>query len=166
MAKKFLIAIAAVVAVMAALVLLPSFNNNPATDQTQLSLDYSRQNLTKTENGQFVATGADELTIGNDGSARYSKLVGAPDVKTFTVNVDDMKRLKDLILVSGFMSIPDSDYPQKEGVASLTKYTLRVNTDGNTKTISWVDPNSSNGVPSIIGNVGTQLDGIISKYTS
>jgi len=163
MAKKFLIAIAAVVAVMAVLVLLPSFNK-PATEQTQMNLDYSRQNLTKSAGAQFAATGADELTIANDGSARYSKLVGASDTKTFTVSSDDMKQLKDLILVSGFTSIPNSDYPQKEGVTNLTKFTLRVNTNGDTKTISWVDPDSSNGVPAIIGNVGTQLDGIISKY--
>jgi hypothetical protein len=166
MATKFLIVIAAVVAAMAALVLLPSFNSKPATDQTQMSLEYSRQHLSRIENGQFAATSAEMLTIGNDGSAKYSKLVGAPDEKTFRISSDDMKRLKDLILETGFMQIPDANYQQRQGLASVTQYTLKVSAGGSTKTINWVDPNSNDSVPSIIGNVGAQLDDIISRYTS
>ncbi|HEX2615845.1 MAG TPA: hypothetical protein VHL10_10160 [Nitrososphaera sp.] len=167
MATKFLIVIGAVVAVMAALVLLPSFNKGPAaTDQTQLSLEYSRQHLSRIENGQFAATGAEMLTIGNDGSAKYSKLVGAPDEKTFRISSDDLKRLKDLILETGFMQIPDANYPQREGLASVTQYTLKVSAGGSTKTINWVDPDSNDSVPSIIGNVGAQLDDIIARYAS
>ncbi len=165
MATKFLIVIAAVVAVMAALVLLPSFNKGPATtDQTQMSLEYNRQHLSRIENGQFAATSAEVLTIGNDGSAKYRKLVGAPDEKAFTISSDDLKRLKDLIVGTGFMQIPDANYQQKEGLASVTQYTLKVSADGSTKTINWVDPDSNDSVPSIIGNVGEQLDNIITKY--
>jgi len=165
MAKKFLIAIAAVVAVMAALVLLPSFSSAPATGKA-LSLEYSRQNLTRMENGQFVAASAEVLTIENNGSAKYGKLVGPPAEKEFKINSDDMKRLKDLILETGFMQIPDANYPQKEGLDNVTKYSLKVDADGSTKTINWVDPDSNDNVPSIIGNIGIQLDGVISKYAS
>jgi hypothetical protein len=167
MAIKFLIVIGAVVAAMAALVLLPSFNSGPpATDQTQMSLEYNRQHLSRVENGQFAATSAEMLTVGNDGSAKYSKLVGAPDEKAFKIGNDDLKQLKDLIVETGFMQIPDANYQQREGLASVTQYTLKVNAGGHTKTINWVDPDSNDSVPSLIGNVGAQLDDIITKYTS
>jgi hypothetical protein len=166
MATKFLIAIAAVVAAMAVLILLPRFNSGPsATDETQVSLEYSRQHLSRIESGQLAATSAELLTIENDGSAKYRKLVGAPDEKAFMLSSDDLKRLKDLILETGFMQIPDANYQQNQGLASVTQYTLKVNVGGSTKTINWVDQESNDSVPSIIGNVGAQLDDIITRYT-
>jgi len=167
MAIKFLIVIGAVVAAMAVLIVLPSFNKGPAaTDQTQMNLEYSRQHLSRIENGQFAATSAETLTIENDGSAKYGKLVGAPDEKAFRISNDDLKRLKDLIVETGFMQIPNANYQQREGLANVTQYTLKVIAAGNTKSINWVDPNSNDNIPSIISNVGTQLDGIITKYAS
>jgi hypothetical protein len=167
MAIKFLIVIGAVVAAMAALVLLPSFNRGPAaTDQSQISLEYGRQHLSRIENGQFAATSAEMLTIGNDGSAKYKKLVGAPDEKAFTISSDDLQQLKGLILETGFMQIPDANYQQREGLANVTQYTLKVSSGGGTKTINWVDHDSNDHVPSIIGNVGAQLDDTITKYAS
>jgi type II secretory pathway pseudopilin PulG len=176
MVAKFPIVIAAVVAVMLALILLPSFNNNnkstTSTDaQAQLSLQYDRQQLSRREpNAVLAATSADILTIENDGSAKYRKLVGAPNEKTFTITSDEMRQLKGLILDTGFMTIPATDYMQKEGLVNVTKYTIKVNANSsssnNEKTINWVDPDSYNGtIPPIIINVGSTLDSIISKYT-
>ena len=176
MVAKFPIVIAAVVGVMVALILLPSFNNNKSTTSTdaqaQLSLQYDRQQLSRREpNAVLAATSADVLTIENDGSAKYRKLVGAPDEKTFTITSDEMRQLKGLILDTGFMTIPATDYTQKEGLANVTKYTIKVNANiissgNNEKTINWVDPDSYNGtIPPIIINVGSTLDSIISKYT-
>ena len=177
MVAKFPVVIAAVVAVMVALILLPSFNNNnksttSADAQAQLKLQYDRQQLSRREpNAVLGATSADMLTIENDGSAKYRKLVGAPNEKTFTITSDEMRQLKGLILDTGFMTIPATDYTQKEGLANVTKYTIKVNANSrssgnNEKTINWVDPDSYNGtIPPIIINVGSTLDSIISKYT-
>lgn len=172
MVSKFLIVIGVVVTVMAALVLLPSLNSNnkpSANDQAQLNLEYDRAQLsrTRTNGSVLAATSAELLTIQSDGSATFRKLVGGPPVeKTFVVTSDDMGHLKGLIFDTGFMNIPITDYAQKQGLTNVTKYTLKVNSNSSTKTINWVNPDSYNGtIPPIIVNLGSTLDGIISKYT-
>ncbi len=175
MGTKFPIIIAAVIAVMMALIFLPSFNNNnnnnkpTGIDQIKLSLEYDRQHLTRTDSSTgrvLVATSADILTIQNDGYAEYRKILGKPDEKTFTINGDDMRQLKGLIFDTGFMNIPTVDYKQKEGLTNLTEYTIKVNANDTSKVISWVDANSYNWtIPPLITNVGSTLDNILSKYT-
>ena len=171
MVAKFPIVIAAVVGVMVALILLPSFNNNnkstTSTDaQAHLSLQYDRQQLSRREpNAVLAATSADVLTIENDGSAKYRKLVGSHDEKTFAISSDEMKQLKGLIFDTGFMNMPSIGYIQKEGLTNVTEYALKVNADGSAKMINWVDPNSYNGtIPPIVINIGSTLDRLISKY--
>jgi hypothetical protein len=164
MAKTFLAVIAAVVAVMAALILVPGLNNQSVSNQTQLSLEYSRQHLVKTDTG-FAIASAESLAIGNDGSATYTKTGEQP--KKFTVSSEEMKRLKDLVLESGFMQIPKTDYPAQEGLANFTKYTVKVSAGDKTKTISWanLEAYGSGGIPpSIITNTGERLDDIISSH--
>lgn len=178
MAAKFLLAIAAIIGTMAALVFIPTFSSNnnnryPAIDQTPISLQYNRQRLTRTSTGLLAATSADILTIENNGSATYRKLVGASDQRTFLVGNDDMKQLKDLIIGSGFLNIPPTDYKQKEGLTHLVKYTLKVdvgesNNNNISKTFNWADSVSYDGSPTLpppsITNIEFNLDGIISKY--
>jgi len=166
MVTRFPIIIAGVVAVMALLVFLPSFNGKPSNDQTQLNLEYYRQQLRRVQaTGVFSAASADVLTVENDGSANYGKLVGAHDEKTFTISHDDMMQLRGLVLDTGFMNVPHHDYEQKDGLENITKYTLKVYTNGNAKTINWIDPNSYNGtIPPIFTNVASTLNSIISKY--
>ena len=54
MVNKFLIAIAGIVAVMAALVLVPRIGSQPAEQQVELNIEYSRQNLTRLQDGRRV----------------------------------------------------------------------------------------------------------------
>ena len=168
MVTRFQIAIAAVVVVMVILVILPSLNiSKPnANSQKQLNLEYHRQELRRAgATTALVATNTDILTIENDGSARYSKLVGSHDEKTFAISSDEMKQLKGLIFDTGFMNIPSIGYIQKEGLTNVTEYALKVNADGSAKMINWVDPNSYNGtIPPIVINIGSTLDRLISKY--
>ncbi|HKZ62665.1 MAG TPA: hypothetical protein VJZ68_09700 [Nitrososphaera sp.] len=163
MVNKFLIAIVVIVAAMAALVLVPSFNSSPEQQQ-DLSIEYHRQNLTGIEGGRLIATSAEELVIRTDRSAVYRNLTGSPDVKQFMVSSEDMSRLKGLILSTGFMQVPGADYPQKEGLGNLTKYTLKLASGSNSKTITWVNMEASEtSIPSIITNIGAQLDTIIER---
>jgi hypothetical protein len=162
MVNKFLIAIAGVVAVMAALVLVPSFN---AVQKEDLSIEYSRQNLTQLEDGRLMAASADDLVIRNDLSAIYRSLIGALDEKEFSITSDEMNALKGLIISTGFMQVPGTDYPQYDAAASLTKYTLKLTSGSNSKTITWVNMDASDGpVPSIVRNIGTRLDIIIKEH--
>jgi type II secretory pathway pseudopilin PulG len=163
MVNKFLIAIVGIVAAMAALVLVPSFNSSPEQQQ-DLSIEYRRQNLTGIEDGQLIATSAEDFVIRIDRSAVYRNLTGAPDVKQFMVSSEEMSRLKGLILSTGFMQVPGADYPQKEGLGNLTKYTLKLASGSNSKTITWVNIEASEtSVPSIVTNIGAQLDTIIER---
>lgn len=163
MVNKFLIAIAVVVAAMAVLLLLPSFDNS-SPEQQDLSVEYSRQNLTRLEDGRLIAASAEDFVIRNDGSAVYRNLTGAPDVKQYIVSREEMSSLKGLVLSTGFIQVAGADYPQKEGLDNLTMYMLKLTSGGNSKTISWVDFEASQGaVPSIVRNIGEQLDAIIER---
>lgn len=159
MAKTFLIAIIAIVAVMAALVFVPGFNSQPASNQGQMSIEYTRQQFAKTEAG-LAATSDEMLTIESDGSATYIKTGGQPE--RFTVGSEDMKRLKDLVLESGFMQIPATDYPAQEGSTNFAKYTLDVQAGGDSKTITWARPGAGE-VPFLVNEAGTRLDAIIEQ---
>jgi hypothetical protein len=158
MAKTFLIAIIAIVAVMAALVLLPGFNSQPASNQAQVSVQYTRQQFEKTDSG-LASTNDEVLTIENDGSATYVKTGGQPD--RFTIGGEDMKLLKDLILESGFMQIPETNYPAQADAANITTYTLKVQAGDDSKTITWARPGAD--VPFLINEAGTRLDAIIEQ---
>ena len=141
MVNKFLIAIVAIIAVMAALVVMPGIGSQPT--QPELNIEYSRQNLTRLEDGRLVAASAEDLVIGNDRYAVYRNLTGPPDEKRFTISNEEMNGLKGLILTTGFMQVPGTDYPQKDGIVNLTKYTLKLESGSNSKTISWVNQGSS-----------------------
>ena len=147
---------------MAALVLVPSFN---AGQNEDLRVEYSRQNLTQLEDGRLMAASADDLVIRNDLSVTCRGVVGAPDEKEFSRTSDEMNILKGLIISTGFMQVPGTDYPQNDAAASLTKYTIKLMSGNNSKTITWVDVDASDSpVPSIVRNIGTRLDTIIEKH--
>jgi hypothetical protein len=163
MVNKFLIAIAGVVAAMAVLLLLPSFDS-PSPEDQDLSVEYSRQNVTRLEDGRLIAASAEDFVIRNDRSAVYRNLTGGPDVEQFTVSIEDMSSLRGLVLTTGFIEVAGADYPQKEGLANLTKYMLKLTSGGNSRTITWVNLEASQGaVPSIVRNIGEQLDAIIER---
>lgn len=164
MVNKFLIAIVAIVAAMIALVVMPGIGSQP-TAQQELNIEYSRLNLNRIEDSRFVAAGAEDLAIKNDRYAVYRNLTGPPDEKTFTISNEEMNGLKDLIITTGFMQVPATDYPQKDGLANLTKYTLKLESGGNSKSITWVNLEASEvSVPSIVRNIGTQLDHVIERH--
>jgi hypothetical protein len=165
MVNKFLVAIAGIVAVMAVLVAFPRIGSQPAELQQDLSIDFSRQNPTRIEDGRLVAASAEDLSIRNDRSAVYRNLTGTLEEKRFTISNEEMNKLKGLIIGTGFMQAPEADYPEKEGLGNLTRYTLRLTSGDNSKTISWVNLEASEAaVPSIVRNIGTQLDDIIERH--
>jgi hypothetical protein len=165
MVNKFLIAIAGIIAVMAALVLVPRIGSQPAEQQVELNIEYSRQNLTRLQDGRLVAASAEDLAVRNDLSAVYRNLTGQPGEKRFTISSEEMGRLKGLIVSTGFIQVPGADYPQKEGLANLTRYTLKLESGGNSETFTWVDLEASEAVvPSIVRNIGMQLDAIIERH--
>jgi hypothetical protein len=164
MVNKFLVAIIVIVAVMAALVAVPRLGGQTSEIQQDLSIDYTRQNLTRMEDGRLVAASAEDLTIRNDRTALYRDLTSSAE-KTFTISGGEMNSLKGLVITTGLIDLPSASYPEKEGLANLTRYTLELTSGDTTKTISWVNVEASEaGVPSLVRNIGAQLDAIIERY--
>jgi hypothetical protein len=164
MVNKFLIAIVAIIAAMVALVAMPGIGSQP-TEQQDLNIEYSRQNLTRIEDTQLIVASTDDLVIKNDRYAVYRNLTGLPDEKRFTISNEEMNGLKGLILTTGFMQVGATDYLQKDGLANVTKYTLKLESGGSFKTITWVNLEASEvSVPSIVRNIGTQLDAVIERH--
>jgi hypothetical protein len=164
MVNKFLIAIIAIVAVMAALVAVPRLGGQQAELQQDLNIEYSRQNLTRLEDGRLVAASAEDLIIRNDRSALYRDITGVKGEKSFTISVEEMDSLKGLVITTGFIQLPLSDYREKEGLANLTRYTLELTSGDDYRTIGWVNLEASDTpVPSLVRNIGAQLDAIIER---
>ena len=164
MVNKFLIAIVAIIAAMVALVAMPGIGSQP-TEQQDLNIEYSRQNLTRIEDTRLIAASTEDLVIKNDRYAVYRNLTGLPDEKRFTISNEEMNGLKGLVLTTGFMQVGATDYPQKDGLANVTKYMLKLESGGSFKTITWFNLEASEvSVPSIVRNIGTQLDAVIERH--
>ena len=163
MVSKFLIVIISIIAVMIALVAAPGIGSRPAEVDQDLSIEYSRQNLTRLKDDRLVAALDEDLVIKNDRSAVYRNITVGFEIR-FTISSEEVNNLKGLAISTGFMQVPGHDYSQKEGLANLTKYTLELTSGGRTKTITWVDLEASGeAVPSIVRNIGAQLDKIVDK---
>lgn len=159
LARKFVLALAGIVAIMAALIALPNLSQQPPRET--LSVEYSRQHVTRTDQG-LVTQSAELLTISEDGSVTYSPVGGQE--RRVSLSGEGFGRIRALILETGFLQIPVTNYPQSDGAADFTKYTLRVWTDDGQKTFNWVSPEAHDGViPPIILNVGSQLDAVVDK---
>jgi hypothetical protein len=163
MAKKFLIAIAGVVAIMAALILLPGVSRQGGN----ITIEYYRDKVIRMESGLYDVGERQTLTINNDGSARYigPGSQGEPQVeRRFSVSSEEMKVLRELFLNTGFMQIPTTNYEERSGLANFTRYELSVLSGEDSQLIHWVNPEASNGsIPSIIINAGSRLDAIIER---
>ncbi len=159
LARKFVLALAGIVAVMAALIAIPNISQQPPEET--LSVEYSRQHVTRTDDG-LVTQSAELLSIAEDGSATYTPIGGQE--RSISLSSDELGRMKGLILETGFTQIPVTNYPQSNDTDDFTRYTLRVMTNGGQKTFNWVNPEAHDGIiPPIILNVGSQLDAVIDK---
>lgn len=157
MVAKFVFVLAGIVAVMAALVAIPNIMQPPVTG----FVEYRRTHIPAA--GE-VAAGGSILAVASDGSATFS-VSGSSD-KKFSLTSEELGRIKGLVLETGFMQIPKTDYPAREGAADYTAYLLTVTAEGKQKTIRWVSPGAHDGtIPPIILNVGAQLDDLIERKT-
>ena len=165
MVNKFVFVIAGIVAAMAILIAIP----NIMQPTQEITIKYDKQNVTRA-NGAYVATYAESLTIDRNGAATYTghdpRLRNLPQEQRFTLSNEEFGSIKGLILETGFMEIPRTDYTQSEGAQDFTQYSLVVTTAEGQKTFAWVNPEVHDGtIPPIILNVGAQMDQVISRHT-
>jgi hypothetical protein len=136
----------------------------PAT--SNLEIEYTKQRLTKIGD-DFVVTKTELLRISKDRAATYSTTDLRLDIQTiedgFIVISEYYNKLKGLILETGFVEIPRTDYLQvAEGVDAYTRYMLTIRTGDSQKTFNWVDAYDGT-VPYLIETAGTELDAIIER---
>jgi hypothetical protein len=194
--NRFVIIIAAIVAIMAALVFLPSVSRPSTIQQSsnngtgggsadasiQLSsIDYALQNITSGDQNDTTALHSIQLSVTADGSAKYIEFEPSGQAKEldFTLAPDELAHIKSLIMETGFMQIPNANYPQLTDAKNFTRYSLTVHATSDiiggqggisgsnsvTKSMVWVNPTASNGVvPPIVRNIGAQLDEIIANH--
>ena len=163
MVNKFLIVIVVIAAVMISLLAAHGIGSKPAEVNQDLNIEYSRQNLTRLEDGRLVAATAEDLVINNDRSAVYRNITAGSEIR-FTISSEELENLKGLVISTGFMQVPGQDYSQREGLVNMTKYTLELTSSSRSKTMTWVDLEASGeAVPSIVRNIGAQLDEIIER---
>ncbi|HKU48445.1 MAG TPA: hypothetical protein VJP79_00720 [Nitrososphaera sp.] len=165
MARKFIVIVAVIAGVMAALVLLPGVSSQGESPQ----IEYSRETFyLPGGTGDYESSDKETLNISDDGSARYVRLDSHGTVQaeqTFGVGSDEIKVMKELFLGTGFMQIPETQYPPKAGVYNYTLYHLNVQSGEDSKSLTWVNADSAKGsIPSIIINAGTRLDAIIQRH--
>jgi hypothetical protein len=163
--NKFVFVIAGIVAAMAILIAIPNITQ-PAEE---ITIKYNKQNVTR--NGETpVVTYAESLTIDRNGAATYTgydpRTRILPQEQRFTLSSDDFGSIKGMMLETGFMDIPVTDYPPSSNAGEFTSYSLVITTAEGQKTFSWVNPEAHDGtIPPIILNTGDRLDQIIARQT-
>jgi hypothetical protein len=194
--NKFVFAIAGIVIAMTVLIALPNIypkssnlgggnsnnNNNNNGANKNITIEYNRQNQTTGANGLVITRQLETLAIDKDGQVTYTKIdpnqKNAPSPQHFTLGGEQFSRIKSLILETGFLDIPNTDYPLSKSASNFVEYTLSIAVKGSTpdqdrqKTISWAQEqlqnaaattNGASTAPAIITNIQSLLDDVISK---
>ena len=147
----------------------PEIPITAATSNDEISVEYSKQHLQKVVFGMTETLGAKKtelLTIQNDGKVMYSVTKDGypePDINT-TIEKSKLKKFTALIKETGFMEIPKDSFAVKSDIDEFTKYSVKVTLNGKLRSIQWPEQNASEEfIPPLIGEVQSQLDGIISE---
>ena len=160
--------------IIALLIVIPQITRpeipiTAATSNDEISIEYSKQYLKKIVFGVTESVGAQKtelLSIQNDGKVVYSVTKNGypdPDINT-TLEKTKLKKLTALIKETGFMQIPKDSFAVKSDASEFTKYGIKVTLNGKFRNVQWAEQNASEEfIPPLIGEVQSQLDGIISE---
>lgn len=175
MSKKVLIGAAAIPIVIALVIAIPKISPGGEQTATSTTASFMRIEFTK-EDVRVISFGVTErvgalrsesLVIDEKGQAFYDvKVEGEKGSQNrFKVSSQDMKRLKSLITDTGFMQIPKSEFEAKEDVEEYTRFTIKVDLDGQEKTVQWADPSvAQDFVPPLLIMLADRLGEIIQTY--
>ncbi|MEM2760752.1 MAG: hypothetical protein QXU32_03195 [Nitrososphaerales archaeon] len=172
--KKILIAAAIIPIIIALAIAIPKLSpsgGQTTTTPSLLRIEFSKEDMKRISYGVTERIGAlksERLTIDEKGQAFYNiNTEGEKGSQTrFQVNSQDLKRLKALIIDTGFMQIPKSEFAVKDDANEFTKYTLKVSLDGHTKTVNWVDESASQDfVPPLVLRLSDTIRAIVDKNT-
>ncbi len=172
--KKGLIIAAAIPIVIALVIAIPKIS--PGSEQaavsaaTQLRIEFMKEDMKRIIFGVTETIGAqksEKLIINNNGDAIYNlSIEGEKGSQTrFKVSSVEVKRLKSLIVDTGFMQIPKSEFGVKDDATEFTRYTLKVSLDSNTKSIQWFNEEASKEfVPALLVMLADEMQKIIKAH--
>jgi hypothetical protein len=134
-----------------------------------ISLEYSKQHLTKVSFGLTESLGADTtevLNIENNGKTNYEVTKNGysePNIK-YQLEKSELKKLTALIKETGFMEIPPDSFLVKTDAREYNKFGLQVTLNGKSLNLQWAEQNASQSfIPPIVIQVQSELDGIIAE---
>lgn len=165
MVRPVMLAAGAVPAIVALVIAVPLLSKPDITfdDESVPEIEYTRQQMQKISHGVAERTGAistEILRIDDSGQARYYS--GDTQTARRVLDPETVSRLAALIRDTGFMTIPDGQYPVREDVTAYNRSSLKVTLGDITKQVSWPEPNATDRfVPPIITMVQSELDDIM-----
>lgn len=172
--KKGLIIAAAIPIVIAMIIAIPKIS--PGSEQvavsvaTQLRIEFMKEDMKRVIFGVTETIGAqksEKLIVNNNGDAIYNlSIEGEKGSQTrFKVSLLEVKRLRSLIVDTGFMQIPKSEFGVKDDATEFTRYTFTVSFDSNTKSIQWFNEEASKEfVPALLVMLADEMQKIIKAH--
>jgi len=163
--KRLLIVIAFVIVIIALAIAIPKISpgGQATTTPTEMRIEFIKEEMKRVSFGVTESIGAQKseaLTITEDGTAFYNVNVeGERGSQTkFQADAEELKRIRALIAETGFMQIPKEQFDAGDNVTEFTRYTLTATLGSNTKTIQWVDEESSkDSVPALLTRLKDSL---------
>ena len=159
MSKRLLIAVGVVIAIIAVAIAIPKISpgGQAATNTpTEMRISFVKEDMKRVSFGVTENIGSQKsetLIINNDGAAFYTLSVeGEKGSQTkFQVDGQELKRIRALITETGFMQIPKEQFDPRDNATEFTRYTLTAAFGSSTKTIQWVNEESSkDSVPALL----------------
>ncbi|MFY3740315.1 MAG: hypothetical protein HMLIMOIP_000752 [Candidatus Nitrosomirales archaeon] len=159
MSKRLLIAVAVVIVVIALAIAIPKISpggQGATNTPTEMRISFVKEDMKRVSFGVTENIGSQKsetLIINNDGTAFYTLSVeGEKGSQTkFQVDGQELKRIRALITETGFMQIPKEQFDPSDNATEFTRYTLTATFGSSTKTIQWVNEESSkDSVPALL----------------
>ncbi len=160
LSKKVTLVAMAVAVILLAVFAMQTISSNTTANVTtsNVSIQFVKEEMRRVGFGVVERTAADKsesISIDYDGKGLYTLQRGAEGIqKEFRLDDGTVKRIRSLITDYGLLSI-DMNRDSIEGEDHFIRYTLKVNMDGGSKVIRWVervekDPFRPSDVPTLL----------------
>jgi hypothetical protein len=172
--KKALIGAAVIPIIIALIIAIPKISpggEQTSSSQMDVRIHFVNETMKRISFGVTENIGAqrtESLLVNNDGTAIYTLNVEGEkgSQSRFQIGSDELKRVKALIIETGFIQIPKEKFEPRDDASEFIKYTLSVSVNGNAKTIQWVDEQSAKDfAPSLLTNLADIFGKIIRAQT-
>jgi hypothetical protein len=171
--KRILIAVAVVIVAITLVIAIPKISPSgqaAISTPSDMRISFVKEDMKRVSFGVTENIGSQKsetLIINNDGIAFYTLSVeGEKGSQTkFQTDEDELKRIRALITETGFMQIPKEQFEPRDNVTEFTRYTLTASFGSSTKTVQWVDDESSkDSAPALLARLKDSLLQLIKDH--